>query len=63
MIFYKDSNDLIDKILKYKRDDKLRRKIAKNGHRKYHKYFNSNLTARYIIYKTLGIKSKFYWEI
>ncbi len=63
MIFYKNSNDLIEKILKYKRDDAMRRKIAKNGHTKYHKYFNSSLTARYIVNKTLGIKSKFYWEI
>ena len=63
MIFYKNSNDLVEKILKYKRDDAMRRKIAKNGHKKYHKYFNSSLTARYIVNKTLGIKSKFYWEI
>ena len=63
MIFYKNPNDLIEKILKYKRDDEMRRKIAKNGYKKYHKHFNSNLTARYIVNKTLGIKSKFYWEI
>ena len=33
MIFYKNSNDLIEKILKYKRDDEMRRKIAKNGYK------------------------------
>ena len=62
MIFYKNTNDLIDKILKYKKDDKLRRKIAKNGHKKYHKYFNSSIIARYIIDKSFGINSEYYWE-
>ena len=63
MVFYKNANDLLDKILKYKKDDKMRRSIAKNGHNKYHKHFNSSLIARYITNKTLGIKSKFYWEL
>ena len=62
MIFYNDLDDLSEKIYKYKKDDKLRRKIAKNGSLKYHKYFNSNKVAKFIIDKTLGIKSKFYWE-
>ena len=29
MIFYNDLDDLSEKIYKYKKDDKLRRKIAK----------------------------------
>ena len=62
MIFYKNTNDLLDKILKYKRDDKMRRKIAKNGHNKYHKFFNSSIVARYIIDKSFGINSKYYWD-
>ena len=64
MVFYKDVNDLSEKILKLSRDDKLRRKIGKNGKKKYLKYFNSTLVAEYIINKTLGInnKKKFYWN-
>ena len=61
MIFYKDINDLIDKIYKYKKDTKLLKKIAKKGHEKYHKYFN-NVVAKFIIDKTLGLKSNYYWD-
>ena len=64
MIFYKNINDLSEKIIKVSKDEKLRKKIAKNGKKKYMKYFNSDLVAQYIINKTLGIKSKTknFWE-
>jgi len=63
MVFYKDLNDLSEKIQKISRDDKLRRKIAKNGKDKYMKHFNSTNVANYIINKTLELKNrKFLWE-
>jgi len=63
IVFYKNINDLSDKITKYSNDDKLRKSIAKKGSRKYFKYFNSTLIAKFIINKTFEIKSKkFYWE-
>ena len=64
MIFYKNSNDLSEKILKISSDEKFRKKIAKNGKKKYMKYFNSDLVSKYIIDKTLGIKTnkKYLWE-
>jgi len=64
MVFYKNVSDLSEKILKITRDDRLRRKIAKNGKDKYLKYFNSTLVADYIINRSLGtsIKKKFFWE-
>ena len=62
MIFYTDINDLSEKILQYSKDDKKWRKIAKNGHEKYQKFFNSTLVANYIIDRTLGLKSKYFWE-
>ena len=62
MVFYKNINDLLEKILKYKKDDKMRRRIAMNGHKKYHKFFNSSIVARYIIDKSFGINSKYFWE-
>ncbi len=62
IIFYNDIHDLSEKIKKYKKDDRKWRLIAKKGKEKYHKYFNSDIVAKFIIDKTLGIKSKYYWE-
>tara|TARA_Y100000816_G_scaffold263918_1_gene222699 strand:+ start:277 stop:2406 length:2130 start_codon:yes stop_codon:yes gene_type:complete len=64
MIFYKNVNDLSEKILKVSKDEKLRKKIAKAGKEKYLKYFNSVNVSEFIIKKTLDIKSnnKYYWE-
>jgi len=64
IIFYKNISDLSEKIYKYKRDIKLRKKIAKNGKKSYFKHFNSNIVAEYILNKTLDYKSKtkFIWE-
>ena len=64
MVFYKNLNDLSEKIGKISRDDKLRKKIAYNGKKKYTKYFNSTLVAEFIIKKTLGIqdKIKYMWQ-
>ena len=64
MVFYKNISDLSEKIKKISRDDKLRRKIAKNGKLKYMKFFNSNLVAQFIIDKTFEInsKNKYFWS-
>ena len=57
-IFYNNINDLAEKILKYKKDNKMRRNIARNGKKKYMKYFNSNIVSQFIIDKTFDLKSK-----
>ena len=57
MVFYRNVNDLSEKIKKISRDEKLRKKIGQRGKDKYMKYFNSSLVAQFIIEKTLGIKS------
>ena len=64
MVFYKNINDLSNKILRIANDDKLRKTIARNGKSKYMKYFNSNLVAEFIINKTLNVKNnkKYLWE-
>ncbi len=64
MVFYKDINDLSNKLNKYKKDQKIGRTIAKNGRNKYFKYFNSNLVSEYIINKSFDFNSKnhFIWE-
>jgi len=56
IIFYKDINDLSDKILFYSKNDNLRRKIAENGKKKYFQLFNEKRIANYIIQKSLGNK-------
>ena len=63
MIFYKNIDDLSEKILKVARDEKLRKKIGRKGKAKYMKYFNSNLVAQYIIDKTFEMKNSkdFLW--
>ena len=63
LITYKNVNDLMEKIKKFKKDDKLRKVIAKKGRDKYVKYFNSNLVAEFIINKSLQInnKNKYLW--
>ena len=64
MVFYKNINDLSEKILKITHDDKLRKLIARRGKEKYMKYFNSTLVADYIIKKTLNVKinNNFFWD-
>ena len=63
-IFYKNLDDLSYKINKFKKDDKNRRKIAKNGKKVYFDNFNSTKVAQFIIEKTFELKSKnsYMWE-
>ena len=58
-VFYDNVSDLSEKILKYKKDDKLRKKLARNGKIKYMQYFNSNIVSQYILDKTFQLKNKF----
>ena len=64
MVFYKNLDDLSEKILKISQDEKLRKKIGKRGRDKYLKYFNSTLVAEFILSKTFDIKNKnkFLWN-
>jgi hypothetical protein len=64
IVFYKDIDDLSYKLNKYKNDKTQRKKIAKNGKKKYFKYFNSTIIADYIIDRTLDKKSirNYIWE-
>jgi len=57
-IFYNSKEDLNKKIRYILSNDKLRIKIAKKGHRKYHKSFNSKIIANYIISKIFEIDKK-----
>ena len=63
IVTYKNYSDLVEKINKYKRNDKERQAIALNGKKKYLKYFNSSLVAKFLINRTFQInnKDKFLW--
>jgi len=64
LVFYKSLDDLSEKIQKLSLDDHTRKKIAKKGWLKYHKYFNSQVVSDYIINKVfeLNTKNKTIWE-
>jgi glycosyltransferase involved in cell wall biosynthesis len=64
MIFYKNFDDLSEKLNKYKKDSITRKRIAKNGRDHYFKHFNSTQVAKYILSKTFNLSSKTnsYWE-
>ncbi len=62
IILYKNLEDLTKKILYFSKNEKLRKRIAQNGRKKYFKYFNSKIVADYIISKTYNINKKYYWE-
>ena len=54
IIFYSNINDLSDKIKFYSKNDRLRKKIAENGKKKYFKLFNETRVSKYIIDKSIG---------
>jgi|TARA_B110000444_G_scaffold260738_1_gene309017 glycosyltransferase involved in cell wall biosynthesis len=64
MVFYKNLDDLSEKIIRIAGDDKLRKSIGRAGKKKYFKYFNSTIVADFIINKTLEIndKKKYFWN-
>ena len=57
IIFYDNIIDLSDKIKFYSGNDKLRKKIAENGKKKYFKLFNETKISKYIIDISLGKKT------
>ena len=63
IVTYKNINDLAKKIIKFNKNDKMRKNIARKGREKYHKFFNSKIVAEYIINRSLGINNKkYYWS-
>ena len=57
IIFYKNINDLAEKIKFYSKNDKIRQKIARSGQIKYFKLFNESKISKYFIDISLGNKS------
>ena len=49
VVYYKNKKDLISKIKYYHQKDKLRKKIAESGYKKYHKFMNNKIVSDYIL--------------
>ena len=63
IVTYKNCKDLAKKIIKFSKNNTLRKKIAKNGRNKYHKHFNSKIIADYIINRTFKNNyQRYFWE-
>ena len=60
IIFYNNIDDLADKITFYSKNDKLRKKISKNGQKKYFKLFNETKISKYLIDVSIGKKTSLY---
>ena len=60
IVFYNSLDDLADKILYYKKNDSIRKKIARNGKKKYFKLFNETKITKYILDKSIGNNAKLY---
>ena len=58
VVFYKNINDLVQKLNFYKNNENQRKKIAKNGQRKYFDYFDSKIISQYIVDKVYNLKLK-----
>lgn len=58
VVYFNNKKDLVRKIKFYLNDDKLRRKIARAGHYKYHKFMNNIIVSQYMT-SSLGFSNKF----
>jgi len=64
VVFYKNINDLGNKIIELKNNDKKRRRIGEKGRVKYNTFFNSTKVAKFIFEKTFNLKlsEKYLWN-
>ena len=60
IVFYNNINDLADKINFYSKNDKLRKKIAMNGQKKYFKLFNEKRITEYFVNVSVGKNYKLF---
>ena len=62
IVEYRNYKDLKNKLIFYSKNEHISKKIAKKGHKKYFKFFNSKIISDYIICRTFDNPKKFYWE-
>jgi glycosyltransferase involved in cell wall biosynthesis len=65
VVYFKNKKDLVKKIIFYNLNDKARIKIAKSGHKKYHKFMNNKIISKYIMacVKLEEIKKLFWHDV
>jgi len=63
-VYYKNLNDLTNKIKYYKKNPIKMKKIASNGKQFYNLKFNSTIVSKFIIDKSLNInkKNRYLWN-
>ena len=63
IVTFKNIRDLNKKILFYKNNKKLLRKVASNGYKKAHKIFNNKIISEFIVRKSFGFNviKKYSW--
>ena len=59
ILTYKNSKDLIKKILQIKDNSKIIKRISKNGKKKYFELFSNVIVSQYLIDKTFKFKDKY----
>lgn len=55
-VYFQTQEELLDKVLFYKKNDAKRKKIAAAAHKKSHEQLNSTLIAQYMVEMTMGGK-------
>jgi spore maturation protein CgeB len=60
MVFYNTVQDLSDKIKFYSINDKIRKKIAYNGKKKYFKLFNETKITKFFVDVSIGNKASLF---
>ena len=58
-VYYKNTNDLVNKIHYYKENLNQMKSIAKRGMNFYNKNFNSTIVSQFILDRTLKLKNKY----
>ena len=59
ILVYKNSKDLIKKIIKIKDNPKLIKKISKKGREKYFQIFSNVIISQFLVDKTFGFENKY----
>ena len=63
IVYFSSKEELLEKVLYFKKHDEERREIAKRGWEKCYTCFNERLVAKYIIETTFGkpLSKKYAW--
>lgn len=55
VVFFKDEDELVNKIVEFQHNDTKRQEVASQGRSYYHKNYSAQLVIKFIVEKTLGI--------